>query len=250
MSELTLPDNYMIARFIYLKKELSKLPVVTRGVHHGVQVYRFKDHCYRFNTNNGKILEEFYQKRAGIISGIDELLSLFKGDLEKRSKEYKLSSDHSSFLDGEFFKNAEENASPYKNEYKYRHNGKRYRSRSEMMIAQVLTYMGLEFKYECRIVCGGKSYTADFLIYLPEFNRCIILEYLGMLDDEEYTLKNSRKIRDYLNKGIYFGRDIAFLCGNTYETPTLTQIYITICYLIEYTTSDCLININFPEISL
>ena len=109
------------------------------------------------------------------------------------------------------------------------------------MIAQVLTDMGLEFKYECPIVCGDRCYTADFLIFLPEFKRCFIIEYLGRLDDEDYVLKNSRKIRDYLDKGIYFGRDIAFLCGDLTETPTADQIRIIVCNMLEYITSNHLI---------
>lgn len=240
-----LPDFYMIARYRYLTEELSKLPKVSKGHHCGKDVYRIiidgEKHCYGADTKKGSGLGKIYQKRSKMESSIKTLLSSFDGDLRSVSKEYSILMRSDAIFDGDFYRRANENASPYKNDYIYELNGIRYRSRGEMMIAQVLTDMGLEFKYECPINCGDRCYSADFLIYLPEFNRCFILEYLGRLDDEEYIMKNSRKIRDYLLKGLYFGRDMVFLCGDRYETPTAEQIWSAVYGIIRHISAEHLV---------
>jgi len=245
MRQLKLPDNYMIARYIHYSEELLKLPSITKGKYYGAPVYRIKINgkYHRFSEygDRGPELRKIFLKRNAYIEEISELEKRFKGDIKTVSSDYFISSNKESFLNKQFYMNTDPNASPYKNEYRYELNGIRYRSRGELMVAQVLTDMGLEFKYECPIVCSDVGYTADFLVYLPEFNRCFIIEYLGRLDDDNYIIKNSVKIRDYMKSGIYIGRDLAVLCGSMYETPTEEQIYNAVSYLLNNLTTHYLV---------
>ena len=231
-----LPDNYKIARSIHLNKRLSELPAVTKGVHRGFEVYRVKAggklRVFRGNTGEGAKLKEIYDLRARLSSELKELKKSFKGDLDAASKGFSICVWEDERMGEEFYRKAV----PGSSSYKYVLNGINFRSRVEMVIAQVLTDLGLEYKYECGIRCNGKMYSVDFLVFLPEFGRCFMIEYMGMLDDEGYVYKNSLKLRDYMTEGYYLGRDILVLSGNGFEMPSVDQIRIGICCMLETIT--------------
>ena len=86
-------------------------------------------------------------------------------------------------------------------------------SRGEMIVAQTLESLGLEYKYEPRIIIGGEVYYPDFIVYLPEFERCFFVEFMGRLDDEKYISRNKFKLMDYLKSGMVINRDLLVFCG-------------------------------------
>ena len=86
-------------------------------------------------------------------------------------------------------------------------------SRGEMIVAQTLDSMGLIYKYEPRIVINGEVYYPDFLVYLPEFERCFFIEFMGRLDDEKYISRNKFKLMDYLKSGMVVNKDLLVFCG-------------------------------------
>lgn len=114
----------------------------------------------------------------------------------------------------------------------YLHNGYRMRSRGEVMIAQVLDSLGLDYKYEPKIIVGDEAYYPDFAVWLPEFGRCFFIEFLGMLDNQNYAYKNGIKIGNYLNAGMVINRDILFYCGTKSSMPTADEIAEDIIALI------------------
>ena len=82
-----------------------------------------------------------------------------------------------------------------------------------MIVAQCLDSLGLMYKYEPRIIIKGEEYYPDFIVYLPEFQRCFFIEFLGKLNDDKYISRNEFKLMDYLNSGMVINRDLLLFCG-------------------------------------
>ena len=92
----------------------------------------------------------------------------------------------------------------------YRHGKRIFRSRSEMLIAQILEEMGLEYKYEPIISVIGQDKWPDFAVYCPEIGRYFYIEHLGMMGKMNYRLDNIEKIEAYEKAGIRDGVDILY----------------------------------------
>ena len=92
----------------------------------------------------------------------------------------------------------------------YRHGSRIFRSKSEVLIAQLLESLGLEYKYEPLMVINGKERWPDFAVYCPETNRFFLIEHLGMMDKTNYRIENAEKILDYETAGFRTDIDIIY----------------------------------------
>ena len=92
----------------------------------------------------------------------------------------------------------------------YRHGSRVFRSKSEMLIAQMLDNLGLEYKYEPVIRIKGEERWPDFAVYCPETRRYFFIEHLGMMDRVNYRLENLEKMMLYESCGIRNGVDIIY----------------------------------------
>ena len=102
----------------------------------------------------------------------------------------------------------EANDTSIKNGYAYgRHL---FRSKSEMLIAQILDMLGLEYKYEPVVMINGEEKWPDFAVYCPETGRFFFIEHLGMMDKMGYRMENLEKMEKYENAGIRNGVDILY----------------------------------------
>ena len=102
----------------------------------------------------------------------------------------------------------EANDTSIKNGYAYgRHL---FRSKSEMLIAQILEMLGLEYKYEPIVTINGQEKWPDFAVYCPETGRFFFIEHLGMMDNMGYRMENLDKMDKYEQSGIRNGVDILY----------------------------------------
>ncbi|MBR1797416.1 MAG: hypothetical protein IJ757_05320 [Clostridiales bacterium] len=139
-------------------------------------------------------------------------------DIEKRLKELKklgvdagikigYLSQKVSPIDGKLFNQLiQESDTGHKNNTEYYHNGIHMRSRLEIMVAEELDRLGLQYKYETEIVLNGDSYFPDFIVYLPELDEAIIIECFGMLDDLRYAYNQGSKMAVYMNSRFEIGK--------------------------------------------
>ena len=106
--------------------------------------------------------------------------------------------------------------------------GERVRSKSEMIIADLLLKEGVPYRYEypitiCEAAAGvnSESRVNTTKIYYPDFTvlnvrqrREMYWEHFGMMDDHEYMEKALKKIQIYEQNGIFPGTNLLI----TYET--------------------------------
>lgn len=99
----------------------------------------------------------------------------------------------------------------------YTAKGERVRSKSEVIIADVLSREGVPYRYEYPIYLKGlgKVYP-DFTVLNVRLRKEIYWEHLGMMDDSDYVEKAIQKIAAYEKSGFWPGDKLIL----TYETRT------------------------------
>ena len=88
----------------------------------------------------------------------------------------------------------------------YSSKGERMRSKSEVLIANLLDKMNINYKYEkpLKLVKLGIVHP-DFTLLDIKNRKEIYFEHLGMMDDHVYRNNAINKIRDYERSGYYMG---------------------------------------------
>ena len=102
----------------------------------------------------------------------------------------------------------------------YQHKQFYMRSRFEVAMAGVLDSLDLEYKYEPTIILNGYQVSPDFVVYLPEFDCCIIVECEGVTDEVSYVNRNGVKFAEYLYAGLVFGMTLVVLQGDRTHMPS------------------------------
>ncbi len=95
----------------------------------------------------------------------------------------------------------------------YEYDGHLFRSKSELMMAQLFNELGMEYKYEILFVSGQSRYYIDFAVYCPETGRFFFVEHFGRMSDENYRIRTFQKITCYIQNRFIEGLDILY----TYE---------------------------------
>ncbi len=96
--------------------------------------------------------------------------------------------------------------------------GLKVRSKSEMIIADMLDAENIPYRYEAELVLGNQSIYPDFTICRPEDGKIIYWEHFGMADDRQYSMAMHQKMDLYISHGILPGNGLIISC----ETRELT----------------------------
>lgn len=112
----------------------------------------------------------------------------------------------------------------------YTAKGERVRSKTEVIIADLLYREGIPYRYECpvEIEGWGKVYP-DFTVLHVRERREIYWEHFGMMDDAAYVENAVQKIGIYLQNGICSKENLMI----TYETKKNPLNQRTIKMMIE-----------------
>ena len=90
----------------------------------------------------------------------------------------------------------------YADQYKHlTDKGDYVASKSEMMIANRLYALGIEYEYEKEVWIGGRCFRPDFTIRTKD-GRIFYWEHAGMMDDPEYRRRHEEKKAFYERNGI------------------------------------------------
>lgn len=94
----------------------------------------------------------------------------------------------------------------------------RVRSKSEIIIADLLNNKGIPYRYECPIILKGFGIVyPDFTVLNVRLRKEMYWEHLGMMDDPEYVEKALHKISLYEQNGIFVGDKLIL----TYEIKAI-----------------------------
>lgn len=77
------------------------------------------------------------------------------------------------------------------------------RSKSELIIANILSEYKIPFRYECSLNLGGIILYPDFTIMHPKTNHIFYWEHFGMIDNSNYANNTTNKLHTYIANNIY-----------------------------------------------
>ena len=101
----------------------------------------------------------------------------------------------------------------------YTAKGERVRSKSEVIIADILNGEEIPYKYECPLkLKGWGNVYPDFTVLNIAERKEIYWEHFGMMDDPDYVEKALHKIELYEENGIFPG-DRLILTYETQKSP-------------------------------
>lgn len=86
-----------------------------------------------------------------------------------------------------------------------------FRSKGESLDAEIMTNLGVEFKYEVTLQVGAKWINVDFVVNLYWKQQIGIIEHHGLLDDPKYRRKKLADLTTMMNHGIYPGQNLLIL---------------------------------------
>ncbi len=91
----------------------------------------------------------------------------------------------------------------------YTRQGERVRSKSEVIIADLLSTEGIPYRYEypVKLKNYGVVYP-DFTVLNIRSRKEMYWEHFGMMDNSEYAEKAVHKISEYMKNGMFPGRDL------------------------------------------
>ena len=91
----------------------------------------------------------------------------------------------------------------------YSNDGVRVRSKSELIIANLLEQYGVPYKYEKPIMLEGLGQVRpDFVCLNLRTRKEFIWEHFGMMDNAAYANKNITKLNIYQQNGYYAGKNM------------------------------------------
>ena len=214
-------------RLEYLEKRLEKLPKgkITEYKQHGydckmVWIREFPDQTkynrkhYSIRREPGATLMPLVEESCSISREIEDIIKQLRNKenevrcvskIKRRNEPVKM---NRKFFD-ELKKTEDSNPFPKTNPVEYK--GILFRSKGEMIIAQKLDELGLEYSYESRLNIGRDVYP-DFSVYIPELDKVFFIEFMGGFGNFEYNMSSGNKFADYATYGYINGRDIIFLC--------------------------------------
>ena len=103
--------------------------------------------------------------------------------------------------------------------------GERVRSKSEMIIANILAAAGIPYRYECPVRLKGMGWIfPDFTVLDIKNRREMYWEHFGMMDDPEYAEKAVRKIAAYNLNEIYPGEHLIMTMETKSSSINVRQI--------------------------
>ena len=92
--------------------------------------------------------------------------------------------------------------------------GERVRSKSEKIIADMLSLRGVPYRYEYPLLMKGRYYYPDFTALNVRTREEYLWEHFGMMDNPDYARNFTRKVKTYERNGYYVGSNL--IC--TFET--------------------------------
>ncbi|WP_103981270.1 hypothetical protein [Helcococcus massiliensis] len=107
-------------------------------------------------------------------------------------------------------------------------SGVQVRRRIEKIIADYLYDNNIKFKYECPIFLKKSKNTLypDFTVLNPATGKVLLIEYFGLMDNEEYRNDAYKKIKIYEDEGYLHGVDFIYFFESESHPLNLKNIFV------------------------
>ncbi len=235
MARLPLPREYILAAMQYVENRLDELPDYKLGSRAGQLkiVMNNPRHEYSIDSKAGRRLMPILTERSRLLEirdGLREYWRInYKGSIEYQSVEIN---NHDNVLNDDFWFSLKADSNNIQKSDDLFHNGVQLRSRGEMIVNEVLDHLGLEYVYEPFVTINGEHFSPDFVVRIPAFGCCFMIEYLGRLDEYGYLEKNKYKIGSYFRSNLFLGTNLIVFCANKRSAPSFDEIHNSIVSLI------------------
>ena len=111
----------------------------------------------------------------------------------------------------------------------YTDRDERVRSKSEVIIANILLQEGIPYRYEYPVKLKGLGYVhPDFTVLNIRLRKEMYWEHLGMMDDPDYCRKAIRKINTYIRNGILPGSNLILSAETSAQPLNVRDIRVLI----------------------
>ncbi len=111
--------------------------------------------------------------------------------------------------------------------------GERVRSKSELIIANLLNSRGIPYRYEYPITIEERIFRPDFTVLNKRTRQEYIWEHLGMADNAEYIARNIEKYDILTEHGYMLGKNLLISIETSNITLSMSAINSLIdCYLL------------------
>ena len=97
------------------------------------------------------------------------------------------------------------------------------RSKSEALIATLLSFNKIPFRYECPLLLGNILCHPDFTVRHPKTGNFFYWEHFGMMDHDSYCKKATSKLQLYCSNGIIPSINL-LITSETKEQPLDTGL--------------------------
>ncbi|MBR5358907.1 MAG: hypothetical protein IK128_06830 [Clostridiales bacterium] len=233
-------DSYLMLQLLSLKAELAGLPNVKIGTLRGRTVARVYSknpdgriiyRTYFADTSDGQKYCGMAGRRFEIKKEIKSLENLIGKRIANLMDNCKITLNGTILNDDLWFVLGNDENPRAKNG-NYYHNGIQMRSRGEVLIAEILDELKLEYKYEPGLQFGRDVVYPDFLVHIACLKRCMIIEFFGMSDNEKYAFDTLNKMTLYAGNGLLMNRDILGLFGTKDTMVSNEDIYNNIVMIL------------------
>ncbi|MBO6159455.1 MAG: hypothetical protein J6P72_09415 [Firmicutes bacterium] len=97
-------------------------------------------------------------------------------------------------------------------------DGRKVRSKSEVIIGTALLTKGIPFRYDVEIKANGNIYYVDFVAINLHTKVHWYWEHFGSMDKPDYQKKQANKTRDYMLSGLFQGINL-IITSETSKNP-------------------------------
>ncbi len=241
-------DEYRIAKILRIDDELKDLPNLHRGRDGESAVVRLYG-------KDKRVVKTYYIscpkniRYAQIADRREELKGLRKRILASLKYnadpgEYHVELTAPFKIMREDWEQMRSQSNPKKIYGDYWHGNIHMRSRFEVNTAIILDKLGLEYKYEAELWINGRKIHPDFVVYLPEFGVCFIIECMGGIGSADYDSDAVNRLRLLTDGGYIPFRDFLVLGGSEHFIPTAVWVENSIIQMVNSIAAECVMPVG------
>lgn len=102
--------------------------------------------------------------------------------------------------------------------------GEKVRSKSELIIANLLYEKGIPYRYEYSLRVKGRIFRPDFVVLNKRTRKEYVWEHLGMADDPDYILHNLTKFDLLIGNGFVLGDNLLVTHESTRNPLSMEEV--------------------------